>query len=166
MVRDGGMVTCLEAKTGKPHFEQERLGALGSYYPSPVAADGRIYICSNDGKITVLSAGDKPEVLYRARASIIADSADLQSRLLERSADWLRPGGSLVYSVCSLEPEEGEQRIEAFLSARADFRIEPPPLLADGVTPHSGGWLRVLPGMLEAEGGLDGFFTVHLVRTA
>jgi 16S rRNA (cytosine967-C5)-methyltransferase len=107
-----------------------------------------------------------PEVLYRARASIIADSADLQSRLLERSADWLRPGGSLVYSVCSLEPEEGEQRIEAFLSARADFRIEPPPLLADGVTPHSGGWLRVLPGMLEAEGGLDGFFTVHLVRTA
>ena len=107
-----------------------------------------------------------PEVLYRARASIIADSADLQSRLLERSADWLRPGGSLVYSVCSLEPEVGEQRIEAFLSARADFRIEPPPLLADGVTPHSGGWLRVLPGMLEAEGGLDGFFTVHLVRTA
>jgi 16S rRNA (cytosine967-C5)-methyltransferase len=52
------------------------------------------------------------------------------------------------------------------VSARADFRIEPPPLLADGVTPHSGGWLRVRPGMLEAEGGLDGFFTVHLVRTA
>jgi len=41
-VRDGGMVTCLDAKTGKAHYEQERLGALGSYYPSPVAADGRI----------------------------------------------------------------------------------------------------------------------------
>ena len=107
-----------------------------------------------------------PEVLYRARASIIADSADLQSRLLVRAAEWVRPGGSLVYSVCSLEPQEGEQRIEAFLSACPDFRIAPAPLLADGVTPHPEGWLRVLPGMLEAHGGLDGFFTAHLVRTA
>ena len=107
-----------------------------------------------------------PEVLYRARASIIANSADLQSRLLERSAEWVRPGGSLVYSVCSLEPQEGEERVGAFLSARPDFRIERAPLLADGVTPHPTGWLRVLPGMLEGQGGLDGFFTAHLVRTA
>jgi len=107
-----------------------------------------------------------PEVLYRARPSIISDSADLQSRLLERSAKWVRPGGSLVYSVCSLEPEEGEQRIEAFLSARPDYRIAPALLLTDGVTPHSSGWLRVLPDMLEGQGGLDGFFTAHLVRTA
>ena len=107
-----------------------------------------------------------PEVLYRARASIIANSADLQSRLLERSAEWVRPGGSLVYSVCSLEPQEGEEQVEAFLSARPDFRIERSALLADGVTPHPTGWLRVLPGMLEGQGGLDGFFTAHLVRTA
>ena len=107
-----------------------------------------------------------PEVLYRARPSIISGSAELQSQLLERSAAWVRPGGSLVYSVCSLEPEEGEQGIEAFLSARPDFRIEPAPPLVDGVTPHPRGWLRVLPDMLEAQGGLDGFFTAHLVRTA
>ena len=107
-----------------------------------------------------------PEVLYRARPSIISGSAELQSQLLERSAAWVRPGGSLVYSVCSLEPQEGEQGIEAFLSARPDFRIEPPPPLVDGVTPHPRGWLRVLPDMLEAQGGLDGFFTAHLVRTA
>ena len=107
-----------------------------------------------------------PEVLYRARPSIISGSAELQSQLLERSAAWVRPGGSLVYSVCSLEPEEGEQRIEAFLSAHPDFRIEPAPPLVDGVTPHPRGWLRVLPDMLEAQGGLDGFFTAHLVRTA
>jgi 16S rRNA (cytosine967-C5)-methyltransferase len=107
-----------------------------------------------------------PEVLYRARPSIISGGAELQSQLLERSAIWVRPGGSLVYSVCSLEPEEGEQRIEAFLSGRPDFRIEPAPPLVDGVTPHPRGWLRVLPNMLEAQGGLDGFFTAHLVRTA
>lgn len=105
-----------------------------------------------------------PEVLYRARPAIIEQSAELQARLLLRAADWVKPGGSLVYSVCSLEPEEGEQRIDAFLAARPDYRLEPATTLVDGVTPHPRGWLRVLPGMLEAEGGLDGFFTAHLVR--
>ena len=105
-----------------------------------------------------------PEVLYRARPSIIEQSAELQARLLARAADWVSPGGSLVYAVCSLEPQEGEQRIEAFLAERSDYRIQPAPILADGVTPDARGWLRILPGMLETEGGLDGFFTAHLVR--
>ncbi|WP_294123038.1 RsmB/NOP family class I SAM-dependent RNA methyltransferase [Sphingomonas sp.] len=107
-----------------------------------------------------------PEVLYRARNDIIAHSAELQAHMLARAADWVRPGGSLVYAVCSLEPQEGEQQIEQFLAGRPDFRIEPAPQLADGVTPHASGWLRVLPGMLEPQGGLDGFFTAHLVRQA
>src|SRR5690242_17992794 len=50
-----------------------------------------------------------PEVLYRARPRIIAESSELQRRLLDRAAGLLRSGGTLVYSVCSLEPEEGEQ---------------------------------------------------------
>ena len=77
----------------------------------------------------------------------------------------MKPGGSLVYAVCSLEPLEGEDQVEAFLSAHPDFRIAPAFAFA-GVTPNVRGWLRVLPGMLEAEGGLDGFFTAHLVRAA
>jgi len=107
-----------------------------------------------------------PEVLYRARPGIIEQSADLQSRLLARAAQWVRPGGSLVYAVCSLEPQEGEDQIEAFLSAHPEFRMASalPPI--EGVTPHPRGWLRVLPGMLEPQGGLDGFFTAHLVRAA
>ena len=107
-----------------------------------------------------------PEVLYRARPAIIAQSAELQTRLLARAADWVKPGGSLVYAVCSLEPQEGEKRIEAFLAERPDFRIEPAPTLVSGVTSYPRGWLRVLPGMLKEEGGLDGFFTAHLVRKA
>ena len=68
-----------------------------------------------------------PEVLYRARPAIIEQSAELQARLLARAADWVRPGGSLVYAVCSLEPQEGEERIDAFLAERPDFRLEPAP---------------------------------------
>lgn len=107
-----------------------------------------------------------PEVLYRARPAIIEQSADLQARLLRRAANWVRPGGSLLYAVCSLEPQEGEERMEEFLSEQPDFRLEPASVPVDGVTSHRCGWLRILPGMLEQQGGLDGFFTAHLVRSA
>jgi len=106
-----------------------------------------------------------PEVLYRARAAIIAQMAEFEARLLLRAAEWVRPGGSLVYAVCSLEPEEGEAQIEAFLAERPDYSIAPAPVPIAGVTPHPRGWLRILPGMIEAEGGLDGFFAAHLVRS-
>ena len=105
-----------------------------------------------------------PEVLYRARPQIIRESAELQRQLIERAAEWLNPGGALVYSVCSLEPSEGE----AIVSDVAGLQIDPPKAgeLPDFVTPTSAGWLRILPGLLESEGGLDGFFAARLVPTA
>ena len=105
-----------------------------------------------------------PEVLYRARPKVIADSVDLQSQLLDRAAVWLKPGRSLIYSVCSLELQEGEGQIRAFLQRQPDFRIERPENLPDFVPISSEGWVRILPGLLEPEGGLDGFFMVRLVR--
>ena len=107
-----------------------------------------------------------PEILYRARPRIIADSADLQAKLLARASGWLGPGGTLIYSVCSLEPEEGEQVIGDFLAGNPDFAIESPKPgeLPDFVSPTANGWVRILPGLLEAEGGLDGFFIARLVR--
>jgi 16S rRNA (cytosine967-C5)-methyltransferase len=109
-----------------------------------------------------------PEVLYRARPSIIASGAALQSRLLERAIDWLKPGASLVYSVCSLEPQEGEEVVSAFIAEHPDIAIDPPNEgeLPDFVEPSPEGWVRILPGLLEDQGGLDGFFMVRLVRRA
>jgi 16S rRNA (cytosine967-C5)-methyltransferase len=106
-----------------------------------------------------------PEVLYRARPATIAGSADLQSRLIERAAAWVKPGGVLVYSVCSLEPDEGERLIDRFLESRHDFRLDRPAGLPAFVVPDPRGWVRILPGLLEAEGGLDGFFMARLVRS-
>jgi 16S rRNA (cytosine967-C5)-methyltransferase len=107
-----------------------------------------------------------PEILYRARPRIIAENAELQAKLLARASAWPRPGGTLVYSVCSLEPEEGERIIGDFLAGNPDFAIESPsPAELPGfVTPTAQGWVRILPGLLEAEGGLDGFFIARLVR--
>jgi 16S rRNA (cytosine967-C5)-methyltransferase len=105
-----------------------------------------------------------PEVLYRARPRIIADNAELQTRLLARAAEWLRPGGALVYSVCSLEPQEGEEAIRAFLAGRGDFAAEGADRVPDFLPSTKNGFVRVLPGLLEDDGGLDGFFIARLVR--
>ena len=67
LVKDGGLISAIAAKTGEPVYAQERLGATGSYYASPVAAAGRIYVTSVAGKLTVVKAGGaKPEILHQA----------------------------------------------------------------------------------------------------
>jgi outer membrane protein assembly factor BamB len=65
IVRDGGMVTSYEPATGKVILDRQRLGALGQYVASPVAADGRIYAASETGTVVVFRAGDSLEVLSR-----------------------------------------------------------------------------------------------------
>lgn len=107
-----------------------------------------------------------PDVLYRVRPSVISEMAALQERIFARAADWVKPGGTLVYATCSLEPAEGEEQLRRFLSVRSDYRIDPvrQDELPDGLVPHADGYLRTLPGMLRDVGGLDGFFMVRLVR--
>ncbi len=65
VIKDGGLLSCFRAKDGKPLFELERLDAEGEYLASPVAADGRIYLCSRTGVIVVVEAGDKLRILER-----------------------------------------------------------------------------------------------------
>lgn len=67
LVKDGGMVSSFDAKTGAVAYQQERLNALGNYYASPVAADGRIVVASLDGKVTVFAAGgEAPKILHQS----------------------------------------------------------------------------------------------------
>lgn len=107
-----------------------------------------------------------PDVLHRVRPAVIAEAAELQARLLARAADWVKPGGRLVYATCSLEREEGEAQVERFLAEHADYRLVPaaPELLPEGIAPSPQGWVRTLPGMLAEQGGLDGFFIARLDR--
>ena len=64
-VKNGGLASCYEAQTGKVLYQDERLGVMGDYYASLVAADNRIYVASQLGEFAVLQAGDTLNVLAR-----------------------------------------------------------------------------------------------------
>ncbi|MEA3034115.1 MAG: rRNA (cytosine967-C5)-methyltransferase [Sphingomonadales bacterium] len=102
-----------------------------------------------------------PEVLHRLRERAVAELAKGQKAMVERAAQWLKPGGTLVYSVCSLEPEEGEE-----VAAASSLRLDSvrPGELPDAV-PLRGGFVRTLPGLWLDEGGCDGFFVARFRRT-
>ena len=106
-----------------------------------------------------------PDVLHRIGARQIPELVELQRGLAARAAEWLNPGGVLVYAVCSLEVEEGESQA-AWIDANCG--LAPLPITAEelpaGLTPTSEGWLRTHPGMLADVGGLDGFFVARWVK--
>jgi outer membrane protein assembly factor BamB len=86
------MASSFDAKTGTPFYEKERLDAPGSYYASPVAADGRIYFISLQGRVTVVAeGGDQPKILSRADFGerICATPALVEKTLYLRTASTL-----------------------------------------------------------------------------
>jgi len=99
-----------------------------------------------------------PDVIHRIGPRQIEAMATLQSQLLERAANWLAPGGRLIYAVCSLEPDEGED-----IAAACNLKTDPVTKdeLPSGVSPTAEGWLRTDPGMLADSGGMDGFFVAR-----
>lgn len=104
-----------------------------------------------------------PDVLHLKAARDLAPLVATQRALLARAAGWLPEGGRMIYSVCSLEAEEGEA-IVAEAIERHGLRIDPIAAdeLPEGIVPASRGWLRVLPG--DIAGGIDGFFIARLAR--
>lgn len=102
-----------------------------------------------------------PDARWRLRISDLSVMAALQSSILRAAATVVRPGGLLIYSTCSLEPEENDRQVEDFLSRNEGWKLEPPPA---GVVPPDtldGGFLRVLPQVH----GSDGAFAARLRRS-
>ena len=103
-----------------------------------------------------------PDGKWRLRPADVQSLATLQREILEAAAALIGPGGLLVYATCSLEPEENEEQVNAFLEAHRDFAIEAPAAeLAPGLLDGSG-CLRVLPH----DTGTDGAFAARMRRAA
>jgi 16S rRNA (cytosine967-C5)-methyltransferase len=107
-----------------------------------------------------------PDVARIKRPRDVQTVIQAQDKLLEAAARMLRPGGRLIYAVCSLQPEEGAPRIAAAVARcglRVDpFRAEELTGLPEGLT--KGGFLRTHPGFWRELGGMDGFFAARLIR--
>jgi 16S rRNA (cytosine967-C5)-methyltransferase len=143
MVRDNAR------RTGRPIA----LAVADALHPAVVRADVVLLDvpCSGTGTLS-----RHPDARWRLRPEAIDEMADLQARMLEAAAEVVAPGGLLVYSTCTLEHEENEDRVEAFLEARPDFAVEP-----TGVTREyldTSGYLVVTP----QSAGFDGAFAARM----
>ena len=122
--------------------------------------------CSSTGTIR-----RHPDVGWLKSEIDLAQLIGLQQRLLDRAVALTRPGATIVYCVCSLEPEEGDQQIETLLARETGVRRKPvQPQEIDGIGEFlgPGGDLRTLPSHWSDPdprmAGLDGFFAARLER--
>jgi 16S rRNA (cytosine967-C5)-methyltransferase len=107
-----------------------------------------------------------PDVLRLKRPQDVRALTQAQDRLLSAAPRLLRSGGRLIYAVCSLQPDEGPQRVAAAL-ARGPWRLEPFTPAELAALPEARteeGFLRTHPGIQAERGGMDGFFAARLVR--
>lgn len=169
----GAEVTAIDRDATRMARLQENLGrlqlkattvvtnALTWRPPAPLDAVLLDAPCSATGTIR-----RHPDIPHLKRPKDVAAMAQEQQRLLLAAIRMLRPGGRLVYSVCSLQPQEGAP-VVAQAVARGEVRVQPfhphsVPGLESAITPE--GYIRTDPGLWADLGGMDGFFVAGLVR--
>ena len=176
LVKAGYAVTALDADAKRMERLAGNLERL-HYSAQTVVADATTYAPEEPFGGIVLDAPCSatgtfrrhPEVLWHRSLSDIAGRVRLQRNLLRNAAKCLAPGGVLIYCVCSLEPDEGEQQAQWVLANLPELELLPVtaaelPGLPEAVTAQ--GTVRTHPGMAPGKqnGGMDGFFVARFRR--
>ncbi|MBX9710671.1 MAG: methyltransferase domain-containing protein [Xanthobacteraceae bacterium] len=178
LAQAGATVTAIDRSPARVARLKDNFGRL-SFAATTVVADATEWSgepfdavlldapCSSTGTIR-----RHPDVAWLKNEADIGALVALQKRLLQKSVSLLKPGGMLVYCTCSLEPEEGEQAIEALLSSESCMTrvpVEPSDVAGLSELITAKGDLRTLPSHLPHEdpklGGLDGFYAARLVKS-
>lgn len=177
LVKAGYKVTALDNDANRLERLKTNMTRLG-YAPEIVLSDAASYAPQTPFDAILLDAPCSatgtfrrhPEVLWHRGVSDIAGRARLQQTLLANARRALAPGGTLIYCVCSLEPQEGEAQVDWVLANLPGLELDPVqhdelPGLEQAVT--SRGLVRTHPAMSPAnvEGGMDGFFVARFRRT-
>jgi 16S rRNA (cytosine967-C5)-methyltransferase len=170
----GAKVTALDRSQDRLARLKQNLDRLGLIAECD-AADATIWNAAGDFDAVLLDAPCSstgtlrrhPDVAWLKDPRDIVKLAAAQDRLIDAALRLTRPGGTLLYCVCSLQPEEGPERIAAALARHADLKRAPLGEsevfgLRELLTPE--GDLRTLPCHLAGEGGMDGFYAARLVK--
>jgi 16S rRNA (cytosine967-C5)-methyltransferase len=176
----GAQVTAVDKSAGRLQRLRENLSRL-RLSAETIVADAQVFRADAGFDVVLLDAPctatgtirRHPDILYLKRAEDVAALAALQAGLLRQAGQLVKHGGILLYCTCSLEPEEGEQQIAAFL--RENMRFSRRPMAIDEATipllwRTAEGDLRTLPTYLgdlpEGFKGLDGFYAAVLSKAA
>ena len=176
LVARGANVTAVERDGERMKRLRANLERLG-LHATLVTADVRDFVPPERAANVLLDAPCSATGTIRRHPDLpwIKNAADIQacasaaSELIESAADMTAVGGRLVYAVCSLEREEGEEQVEAFLARHGEF-VRDPVIAAEmfGMNDWISrrGDLRTLPCHMAAQGGMDGFYAARLKRTS
>ncbi|WP_395020980.1 RsmB/NOP family class I SAM-dependent RNA methyltransferase [Dongia sp.] len=172
----GAKVTALDRSQDRLQRLKQNLDRLGLITECE-AADATIWNAAGDFDAVLLDAPCSstgtlrrhPDVAWLKDPRDIVKLAGAQDRLIDAALRLTRPGGTLLYCVCSLQPEEGPERIAAALARHGNLQRAPLNAaevfgLRELLTPE--GDLRTLPCHLASEGGMDGFYAARLVKIA
>jgi 16S rRNA (cytosine967-C5)-methyltransferase len=170
----GASVTAVDISERRMGRVRENLQRTG--YPATlVTEDARTWEPNTLADIVLLDAPCSstgtlrrhPDIAHLKSMDDVTKLSGIQDQLLDRAAVYIKPGGMLMFVTCSLQPQEGLERVTAFLDrhtdfARAGIQKAELPGLEDAIT--SDGDLRTLPHLLGDQGGMDGFFVARLVK--
>jgi len=171
----GAKVTALDRSQDRLQRLKQNLDRLGLIAECE-AADATLWNAEGDFDAVLLDAPCSstgtlrrhPDVAWLKHPRDIVKLAAAQDRLIDAALRLTRPGGTVLYCVCSLQPEEGPERVAAALARHPDLRRAPLSEaevfgLRELLTPE--GDLRTLPCHLAEQGGMDGFYAARLVKT-
>ena len=172
----GATVTALDRSAPRLSRLKQNLARLNlSHHTKRVTADATAWTPNEPFDAVLLdapctatgTARRHPDMIHLKSQEDVTRIANLQRRMLTRAINWITPDGTLIYCVCSLQPEEGEAQIDRLMSIRKDIVRDP--ITADEVGNMENlitdkGDLRVLPAYLADQGGMDGFFIARLKR--
>lgn len=174
LAQAGAHVTAIDRSTRRLDRLVSNLNRLGMPVAA-VAADALTWRPNEPADAVLLDAPctatgairRHPDVPHLKQPEDVARLAVVQENLLHAAVEMLRPGGTLVYCTCSLEPEEGPERVDALLRSGAPIerrRLDPGEIAAPSDWVTSEGDLRTLPCHLSEYDGVDGFYAARLVK--
>lgn len=160
--RDPARIERLTANLKQWNLHADVINADATTWTPPALFDAVLLDapCSATGTIR-----RHPDVVRIKRPRDVQTVSEAQDKLLEAASAMLRPGGRLIYAVCSLQPEEGAPRVAAaarFGLRHDPFRPDELPALPEALTRE--GFLRTHPGLWPDRGGMDGFFAARLIK--